>query len=604
MSSYQPQYKNQDGEIVDLPLNADTLGGKNASEFAASSHTHSYTDLTNKPTLSLGTANNANAPTTDEVSVLQSISVSDHKITPTNITLPTKQYVDTRVTGAVSYLGTVSNADQLAALNPDSPGDFCRVSTAFGNYHAGDLLLCETIKSGSTAATWSLIHGEMDKNTWTKNTKDADGYVKKGSGQANKVWKTDANGVPDWRDDANSDTKVTQNAVNALDYTNFRPLIFGSSNSSTEGFAPSTVTDGVYSTNKFYVQPSTGTLAATIFKGDKVKVSNPSSSYSVNITNSSVGVVNNSNTDFGCYYSYNKIFLDNEGTTYELDIPLKTGTLATTSDIPTVITGGSQTTTSSADGGNNVYTFTKSDGTTSTLTVKNGSKGSTGTTGATGATGAEGLGIFFSTTFTSTSTTSISISTITVPSGRSLKIGDLIIANSTHSYLYRVTAVGSSTVTIKYLNSLRGATGTVDILSAYPVGSIYMSVISTSPADLFGGSWTRISGRFLLGLGSNTANTITSYGSLPAGAINRTTVQEQGGEVTHKLTISEMPAHSHNYKDYYNVLSGATGNSARKVVAYEPEANLTDQSTAISGSGTTHNNMPPYFTVYMWRRTE
>lgn len=45
-------------------------------------------------------------------------------------------------------------------------------------------------------------------------------------------------------------------------------------------------------------------------------------------------------------------------------------------DLGTVLTGGSQTSTSSADGGSNVYTF--SDG--STITVKNGSKGSAGTT--------------------------------------------------------------------------------------------------------------------------------------------------------------------------------------------------------------------------------
>ena len=49
-----------------------------------------------------------------------------------------------------------------------------------------------------------------------------------------------------------------------------------------------------------------------------------------------------------------------------------------------VLTGGSQTTTSNADGGSNVFTFTKSDGTSSTFTVKNGSKGSTGPTGPTG----------------------------------------------------------------------------------------------------------------------------------------------------------------------------------------------------------------------------
>lgn len=57
---------------------------------------------------------------------------------------------------------------------------------------------------------------------------------------------------------------------------------------------------------------------------------------------------------------------------------------------PTFLTGGSQTSTSSVDAGSNIYTFTKSDGTTSTLTVKNGSKGSTGATGPKGDTGATG----------------------------------------------------------------------------------------------------------------------------------------------------------------------------------------------------------------------
>lgn len=117
-----------------------------------------------------------------------------------------KTYVDEQIVGAVQYLGTVSSATELAALDPDSPGDFCRVSATFGSYHAGDLLICKTIKSGNTAATWDVVHGEMDKNTWTANSKTADGYVLKGGDNAHKVWKTDDKGNPGWRDDANTNT--------------------------------------------------------------------------------------------------------------------------------------------------------------------------------------------------------------------------------------------------------------------------------------------------------------------------------------------------------------------------------------------------------------
>lgn len=130
------------------------------------------------------------------------------------ITLPvyTKTEVDERITGAVQYLGTVSNANELAALNPNSAGDFCRVSAAFNSYHVGDLLLCKTIKSDSAAATWDVIHGEMDKNTWVANSATADGYVTKGQGHAHKVWKTDANGVPAWREDADTNTAHSHTA--------------------------------------------------------------------------------------------------------------------------------------------------------------------------------------------------------------------------------------------------------------------------------------------------------------------------------------------------------------------------------------------------------
>ena len=171
----------------------------------------SYTELADKPTIpTMPTVGNGALKIKVGVNsnVVGTGSFTANQATGTEgvITLPvyTKTEVDERITGAVQYLGTVANADELAALNPNSAGDFCRVSTAFNSYHVGDLLLCKTIKSGSTAATWDVIHGEMDKNTWVANSATADGYVTKGQGQAGKVWKTDANGVPAWREDADS----------------------------------------------------------------------------------------------------------------------------------------------------------------------------------------------------------------------------------------------------------------------------------------------------------------------------------------------------------------------------------------------------------------
>lgn len=130
----------------------------------------------------------------------------------------------------------------------------------------------------------------------------------------------------------------------------------------------------------------------------------------------------------------------------------------------------------------------------------------------------------------------------------------------------------------------------------YPVGSIYVSVSATSPAKLFGGTWTQIQDRFLLAAGS----------SYSAGST--------GGEAEHKLTTSEMPRHSHN-KSYGTTvaLNGTSGEVARSKVAsggdvYAFTASDIDSlsyggSVTNTGGGVAHNNMPPYLAVFVWKRT-
>ena len=131
----------------------------------------------------------------------------------------------------------------------------------------------------------------------------------------------------------------------------------------------------------------------------------------------------------------------------------------------------------------------------------------------------------------------------------------------------------------------------------YPVGSIYISINATSPSNLFGGSWTQLKDRFLIGAGG-------SY------SVNNT-----GGETSHKLTVAEMPSHDHSFKDGshtflwgQNKTNNVYLNNASAVAGKTPgNSAMTSQniwnSTNSSGNTSAHNNMPPYLAVYMWKRT-
>lgn len=116
---------------------------------------------------------------------------------------------------------------------------------------------------------------------------------------------------------------------------------------------------------------------------------------------------------------------------------------------------------------------------------------------------------------------------------------------------------------------------------AYPVGAIYLSVTDTDPATLFGGTWERIGGRFLLG------------------ADDTYTAGSTGGEAEHTLTIDEMPKHNHEI-DNLNASGNAT--PYMTVQAQDKVGYGGNVQTMYAGGSQPHNNMPPYLAVFMWKR--
>lgn len=116
----------------------------------------------------------------------------------------------------------------------------------------------------------------------------------------------------------------------------------------------------------------------------------------------------------------------------------------------------------------------------------------------------------------------------------------------------------------------------------YPVGSIYISVNNTNPGTYFTGTtWEAFAkGRTLVGVDPDD--------------VDFNTVEATGGEKTHTLTIDEMPSHNHSFK-YNNSASGGGSNGTI--------GTANNYGTTNTGGNQPHNNLQPYVTCYMWKRT-
>ena len=129
----------------------------------------------------------------------------------------------------------------------------------------------------------------------------------------------------------------------------------------------------------------------------------------------------------------------------------------------------------------------------------------------------------------------------------------------------------------------------------YPIGSIKITINNVNPGTYLGGTWVAFgAGRTLVGVDMEQ----TEFN----------TTEKTGGEKSHTLTTDEMPRHSHsltsgnppvgvfqksNYSQEAWRIADGSGNGNAKLSSV----------TETNGSGAAHNNLQPYITCYIWKRT-
>lgn len=122
-------------------------------------------------------------------------------------------------------------------------------------------------------------------------------------------------------------------------------------------------------------------------------------------------------------------------------------------------------------------------------------------------------------------------------------------------------------------------------LLMHRVGDIIFSTSDENPSTIYGGTWVA-----------------WGKGQVPVGVdasdSDFNTVEKTGGEKEHTLTVDEMPSHKHDFGQQFATTSNLSG-----AYGYYMIAGTQSDVIKNTGGNQPHNNLQPYITCYMWKRT-
>ena len=172
-------------------------------------------------------------------------------------------------------------------------------------------------------------------------------------------------------------------------------------------------------------------------------------------------------------------------------------------------------------------------------------------------------------------------------------------ANIKASAAIDAAKIANGTVSNTEFQHLNGVTSALQtqINNIYPVGSIYMNATNaTNPNTLLGfGTWVRFGeGRMVISQHSSNSRWNSA--------------EETGGSESITLTTAQLPTHSHGIGAHRYPRVEYYGGAEVSITAFDvgtpsPEGPSSTYTSNNAGSGQSHDNMPPFITVYMWKRT-